>query len=162
MIVSIDMSSNFFFKKSKQKVLSYLDPPSGVRHLVPASVENLDITITSIDLHGWIDQIGINNVLGLAECMSKLPSAPLQYTHGRKYEMQHVDVDKKTTCTVSFSEIIPLHYSLPHYDSMSFAAGKLHVEYGGPHHQFVLHNSILPYDKDVENYDLSTTSNFFF
>ncbi|KAI9273504.1 hypothetical protein EDC94DRAFT_655405 [Helicostylum pulchrum] len=60
---------------------------------LPQSVECLDIIINEIDLYDWIDEVGIDNALKLAEFMSKLSSAFLEWL----------------SCAASFSDFRSVH-----------------------------------------------------
>ncbi|KAI8085635.1 hypothetical protein BDF21DRAFT_450972 [Thamnidium elegans] len=92
---------------------------------LPESVEDLKISTVKVDLYGWIAQIGIGKILQLAERMSKLRRASLQYTpetrHGNNGEpkmrtffkiLNAFKDGKKAPYAASFSDFFSRHNSM--------------------------------------------------
>ncbi|KAI9258671.1 hypothetical protein EDC94DRAFT_613149 [Helicostylum pulchrum] len=138
---------NIFDQNSNLKELSLSFPNISTRYIetitkyLPESVKKLDITITEIDLYDWIDQVGIENVLQLAERMSNLPKASFQCIPDKEYETEHENIgesnmtiffkvlnafkgDKKVPCTASFSDFRSVH------NYMRFNGENISIEYG--------------------------------
>ncbi|KAI9242975.1 hypothetical protein EDC94DRAFT_666276, partial [Helicostylum pulchrum] len=99
------------------------------------------VSINDIDLYDWIDQVGVDNALKLAEVMSKLSSAPIKWIPYKEYRTEHENIgesdmtiffkilnafkgDKKVSCTASFSDFRSVH------NSMMFSGGNLSFYYG--------------------------------
>lgn len=135
-----DQSSNL-----KELSLSFPNISSGyIKNIIkylPESVKKLDITINEIDLYDWIDEVGIDNVLQLAERMSNLPEAYLQCIPDKYYETKHDNIgesnmtiffkvlnafkgDKKVPCVASFSDFRSVH------NYIRFRGKYISIEYG--------------------------------
>ncbi|GAA5806894.1 hypothetical protein MFLAVUS_000242 [Mucor flavus] len=112
-----------------------------IQHYLPKSIESLSVSINDIDLYDWIDRVGVDNALKLAEVMSKLPSAFLEWLPYKDYETVHENIgesdmtiffkllnafkgDKKVSCASSFSDFRSVH------NSMRFSGGNLPFYYG--------------------------------
>ncbi|GAA5799962.1 hypothetical protein HPULCUR_005383 [Helicostylum pulchrum] len=139
--------SNVFYQHSHLKELSvtFANVTSNyieyIAKCLPKSVESLDISINDIDFYDWIDQVGIDNALKLAQVMSKLFSASLEWVPDKEYETKHENSgesdmtiffkmlnvfkgDKKVSCTASFSDFRSIH------NSISFFGEDLRIHYG--------------------------------
>ncbi|GAA5816912.1 hypothetical protein MFLAVUS_010447 [Mucor flavus] len=141
------VDNTIFDQSSNLKELSLSFPNISTSYIkniskyLPESIKKLVITTTEIDLYDWIDQVGINTVLQIAERMSTLPEASLQCIPDKQYETKHENIgesnmtiffkvlnafkgDKKVPCTASFSDFRSVH------NYMRFNGKNINIKYG--------------------------------